>query len=88
METLHIELDIEVEKAPAEIIGKLSEDLKAELIRQARQWVSRYLKSNIRHKKTPLREFIDNIDEYAVDTGIDDLSINHEYYLYGGPKRE
>lgn len=31
----------------------------------------------------------DNLDiqEIAVDTGIDDLAENHDYYLYGTPKR-
>ena len=32
-------------------------------------------------------EFLDHIDSYAIDTGIADFSINHEYYLYGGTKR-
>jgi hypothetical protein len=32
-------------------------------------------------------EFIENIDQYAVDLGPEDFSINHEYYLYGGTKR-
>ncbi len=58
METLHIELDINVEKAV------------------------------IRNQEDPWIEFLDNIDQYAVDTGIEDFSINHEYYLYGSPKRQ
>ena len=33
-------------------------------------------------------EFLNDIDKYAVDTGIEDFSINHEHYLYGGPKRQ
>ncbi|MGE0086108.1 MAG: hypothetical protein AB7S75_17005 [Desulfococcaceae bacterium] len=28
-----------------------------------------------------------NIDEIAVDTGIEDFAENHDYYLYGIPKR-
>lgn len=33
-------------------------------------------------------DYIDNIEQYAIDLGPEDLSINHEYYLYGGPKRQ
>jgi len=32
-------------------------------------------------------EFLENIDEYAVETGIKDLAENHDHYLYGVPKR-
>lgn len=28
-----------------------------------------------------------NIDEIAVDTGIEDFAENHDHYLYGNPKR-
>lgn len=33
-------------------------------------------------------EFVENIDKYAIDAGVDDLSINHDHYLYGAPKRQ
>lgn len=29
-----------------------------------------------------------NIDEIAVDTGIEDFAENHDHYLYGTPKRK
>lgn len=29
-----------------------------------------------------------NISEIAVDTGIEDFAENHDYYLYGIPKKE
>lgn len=32
-------------------------------------------------------EFLENIDEYAIETGIEDLAENHDHYLYGTPKR-
>ena len=32
-------------------------------------------------------DFLENIDEYAVETGISDLAENHDHYLYGTPKR-
>lgn len=28
-----------------------------------------------------------DIDEIAVDTGIEDFSVNHDHYLYGIPKK-
>lgn len=28
-----------------------------------------------------------DIDDIAVDTGIEDLSLNHDHYLYGTPKK-
>jgi len=34
----------------------------------------------------PWLYFLDHIDQYAVDTGIEDLSLNHDHYLYGVPK--
>lgn len=33
-------------------------------------------------------EFLENIDQYAVETGIKDLASNHDHYLYGTPKRK
>jgi len=33
------------------------------------------------------RDFLENIDKYAVETGIKDLAENHDHYLYGTPKR-
>ena len=88
METLHIELDINVEKSVIETFGKSDEGLKA-LMRYLEQCVSQYLNSSkIRNQEEPWIEFLDNIDQYAVDTGIEDFSINHEYYLYGSTKRQ
>ncbi len=34
----------------------------------------------------PWIEFLENIDQYAVETGIEDLAKNHDHYLYGIPK--
>ncbi len=33
-------------------------------------------------------EFLENIDQHAVETGIKDLAANHDHYLYGTPKRK
>ncbi len=32
-------------------------------------------------------DFLENIDKYAVETGIKDLAENHDHYLYGTPKQ-
>lgn len=32
--------------------------------------------------------FLEDIDEFAVDTGIEDFSVNLDHYLYGHPKQE
>ncbi len=34
----------------------------------------------------PWIEFLENIDQYAVKTGIEDFAKNHDHYLYGVPK--
>jgi len=44
-------------------------------------------REDIYTKIDPWMEFLDNIDQYAVDTGKPDFSINHDHYLYGAPKR-
>jgi len=37
-------------------------------------------------EEDPWIEFLGNIDQYAVETGIEDLAENHDHYLYGTPK--
>lgn len=89
MQTVHIELDINVEETEAAAYQKISKDVRSKLSLVVSRWLKRYLEkleSELQVDKDWL-EFLDNIDEYAVDTGIEDLSINHEFYLYGGPKR-
>jgi len=89
MQTVHIELDINVEETEAAVYQKISKDVRSQLSLVVSRWLKRYLEkleSESQVDKDWL-EFLDNIDKYVVDTGIEDLSINHEYYLYGGPKR-
>ncbi len=31
--------------------------------------------------------WLEPVEDYAVDAGIDDFSLNHDHYLYGVPKR-
>jgi hypothetical protein len=89
MTTLRIELEVNVEDRIAKLYQQVSEDVKRQLRRNLTSWLKNYLgviETEPEVDKNWL-EFLDNIDEYCVDTGIEDYSINHEYYLYGGPKR-
>lgn len=87
METLHIELDVKAEKAVIMAFGKSEEGL-TDLTQYLEQCVSQYLTNlEIEIQDDPWIEFLDNIDQYAVDAGIEDFSINHEHYLYGSPKK-
>lgn len=89
MTTLRIELEVNVEDHIAKLYQKVSEEARAQLRKNLTSWLKHYLgvlEPELQVDKNWL-EFLDNIDEYSVDTGIEDYSINHEYYLYGGPKR-
>ena len=48
-----------------------------------------FVKGNDKEKlnEDPWMEFLENIDQYAVETGITDLAENHDHYLYGLPKK-
>jgi hypothetical protein len=89
MTTLRIELEVNVEDKIAKLYQQVSEEVKVQLNRNLSSWLKNYL--GIMEAESEVDnnwlEFLDNIDEYSVDTGIEDYSINHEYYLYGGPKR-
>ena len=89
MTTLRIELEVHVEDRIAKLYQQVSEEVKAELRRNLTYWLKSYLGVMDTEPEVDKNwlEFLDNIDEFSVDTGIEDYSINHEYYLYGGPKR-
>ena len=89
MTTLRIELEVNVEDHIAKLYQKVSEEARAQLRRNLTSWLKNYLGAMETEPELDKNwlEFLDNIDEYGVDTGIEDYSINHEYYLYGGPKR-
>jgi hypothetical protein len=89
METLHIELDIEVEDQMAKAYQRVSNEVNPQLMKRVKRWLEQQIQGVQESEPSdPWLEFLDNIDHYAVDTGITDFSINHEYYLYGGPKRQ
>ena len=89
METVHIELDINVDETEAAVYQKIAKDVHSQLSSVVSRWLKRYLEKLEPESKVDKEwlEFLYNIDEYAVDTGNEDLSINHEYYLYGEAKR-
>jgi hypothetical protein len=90
MEKLQIDFEIEVDDEVAEKYQQASEDIKNQLKQSLTFWLEKHLQMLKDQPKAndPWLEFLDNIDDYAVDTGIEDFSVNHEYYLYGGPKRQ
>ena len=54
-----------------------------------REVESMQIAENMKQKKIendPWIEFLEHIDEYAVNTGIEDFAKNHDHYLYGIPK--
>lgn len=86
METLKIA--VQVEKKIAEAYKKSPTQLKSQLHQYLYLWLKQHFSKEIEsEKKDPWVEFLDQIDEYAVDTGIPDLSYQHDHYLYGVPKR-
>ena len=89
MTTLRIELELSVEDQTAKLYQKVSDEVRTQLKKNLASWLKHYLRVLEPEPQVDKNwlEFLDNIDEYGVDTGIEDYSINHEYYLYGGPKR-
>jgi hypothetical protein len=89
MTTLRIELEVNVEDHTAKLYQKISEEVRTQLNKNLASWLNHYLGVIETEPQVDNNwlEFLDNVDKYGVDTGIEDYSINHEYYLYGGPKR-
>ena len=88
MNTLHFEFDIEVEERTALAYQKIAQALNPQLISRIKAWLEQQTQSAEQEKPSdPWLDFLDNIDAHAVETGIEDFSLNHEYYLYGGAKR-
>ena len=89
METMQIQLEVEMEGKLAEAYRQVSPDTQAQLKQDMALWLKQRLQS-MEHEPPvddAWLEFLDNLDKHAVDLGCDDFSINHEHYLYGGPKR-
>jgi hypothetical protein len=56
------------------------------LIDELKRWLEQYLQSfaDDIYKDDP---WLEPVEDYAVDTGIEDFSLNHDHYLYGVPKK-
>jgi len=86
METLKIQLQVKEDLANA--YKKASIQFKNQLGQYLYLWLKQNLQKELKTaEKDPWVEFLDKIDEYAVDTGIPDLSYQHDHYLYGVPKK-
>jgi len=73
---IQTELKKEIEELPKEVqvkILKLVRFLKNEFV--------------LVTKKGRKRKTLLEIDNIAIETGIDDLSIQHDHYIYGTPKK-
>jgi hypothetical protein len=83
-----LKIQIELEDEIARTYQKAPQSVQAELREGVAQWLQQTLHRLHSEAATdPWMDFLSHIQEYAVDTGIEDLSLNHEHYLYGGPKR-
>ena len=88
MNTLHLEFDIEVEDRTALAYQKIAQALNPQLISRIKAWIDQQTQMAEQEQlPDPWIDFLDDIDAHAVETGIEDFSINHEFYLYGGVKR-
>lgn len=86
METLEIRLELDDELVHT--YQQASQDVQTRLRQEITRWLQKTLRALPPAKQQdPWIDFLTHIQEYAVDTGIEDLSLNHEHYLYGGPKR-
>lgn len=68
----------------------LPQEKKAAARKKAEKVIKQEVEAFFKEKNAstdPWIEFIEHIDEHAVDTGIKDLAVNHDHYLYGVPKQ-
>lgn len=86
MQTSTIKFEIEFEEQWAKLYQQAVSDRKNKLIEEMKMWLEKYLQSfaDDNYKDDPWLEPVEN---YAVDTGIEDFSLNHDHYLYGVPKK-
>ena len=87
MEKLAIQ--VELEEDLIYTYNQAPQNVRAQLREGMTQWLKEALRAlrPAPQQKDPWLNFLENIQEYAVDTGVEDLSLNHEHYLYGAPKR-
>ena len=86
MQTSMIKFEIEIEERWAKLYQRVASDRQNRLLDELKKWLERYLQSiaDDIYKDDPWLEPVEN---YAVDTGIEDFSLNHDHYLYGVSKK-
>ncbi len=83
MKTLHLDLEIELEDRIAEVYYQTSDKVQAKLKQHLETWGKQYLQELVSANldDDPWLEFLDQIDQYAVDDLPSDFSLNHEHYV-------
>ena len=85
MQRTHIYLPNEL-NTEIEFIAKLNRKSKAEVVREVLQQGLKKLRPQKSSSAKALLEMAREAKKF-VGTGPKDLSINHDYYTWGGPKR-
>jgi hypothetical protein len=82
MQTSMIKLEIEVEERWAKLYQRVASDRQNRLLDELKKWLEQYLQSisDDIYKDDP---WLEPVEDYAVDTGFEDFSLNHDHYLYG-----
>lgn len=76
------------ESLPQKLVRQRIREIEIQLNKEAESVDSEIIKESQKPGNDDAwSEFLENIDEYAVETGIKDLAENHDHYLYGVPKR-
>lgn len=86
MQTFPIRLEFEIEERWAKIYDRVTKDKQKLLLEELKIWFEQYLQT-IADDGCKNDPWLEPIEDCAVDTGIEDFSINHDHYLYGVPKR-
>ncbi|HEX9971732.1 MAG TPA: hypothetical protein VGD14_06640 [bacterium] len=86
MQTSLIKFEIEVEERWAKLYQRVASEKQKRLLAELKKWLEQYLQS-IADDTCKDDPWLESVEDYAVDTGIEDFSINHDHYLYGVPKQ-
>ncbi len=89
MKSFHIHLDIQIEDDLENLYKSHSKEIELHLKQKVNYWIKENLETRLKKEiDQDWINFLKNIDDYAVDTGIEDLSINHEFYANHGVRRK
>jgi transposase len=86
MQTSMIKFEIEVEERWAKVYQRVTPDKQNRLLTELKKWLEQYLASFTLDidKDDP---WLKPVEDYAVDAGIEDFSLNHDHYLYVAPRK-